>query len=112
VEETASFERARSLAGALFQVALARDAANHLYEWVPPEKRATEKTLDKLIRLLDSVALLLRDESTPEEYQAVKDVVGAYLSMDQTDLPFLWLDEIPMLVNEYRQSKPVSPPAV
>jgi hypothetical protein len=55
VEETASFERARSLSGALFQVALAHDAANHLYELVPSEKLAIESTFDKLIRLLDSV---------------------------------------------------------
>jgi hypothetical protein len=110
VEETASFERARSLAGALFQVALARDAANHLYELVPPEKRAAEKTFEKLIRLLDSVSLLLRDESTPEEYQAVKDVVGVYLSIDQDyqNLPFQWLDEIPELAKEYRRSNEAS----
>jgi hypothetical protein len=40
VEETASFQRARSLAGALFQVALAHAATVHLYELIPSEKRA------------------------------------------------------------------------
>jgi hypothetical protein len=34
VEETASFQRARSLAGALFHVALAHAATVHLYELI------------------------------------------------------------------------------
>jgi hypothetical protein len=46
VEETASFERARSLASALFQQALASEAATHLCELVPAEKPNTEKTFE------------------------------------------------------------------
>jgi hypothetical protein len=59
VEETASFERACSLAGALFQVGLARAAAVTLFdnipENIPSENKDVAKTFDKLIRLLESV---------------------------------------------------------
>jgi hypothetical protein len=58
-EEMASFERARSLTGALFQVGLAEEAAARLRELAPSEDRIVKKTFDRLIRLLDSVALFV-----------------------------------------------------
>jgi hypothetical protein len=114
VEETASFERARSVAGALFQVGLAEDTAVHLRELVPSEEKTVKKTFDKLIRLLDSVALLLRDECPAEDYQAVKDVLAVYLAIDRPEFNalFQWRDDIPELAEEYRRSKKAAPAAV
>jgi hypothetical protein len=106
VEDSASFERARSLAGALFQVGLAEEAATHLYELVPSEKPVIKNTFDKLIRLLDSVALLLRDECPAQDYKAVKDVAETYLNSRNNSLQ--WLDEIPELAKECRRSRKAS----
>src|SRR5258708_3598647 len=103
-EEMASFERARSVAGALFQVGLAEDAAVHLRDLDLSEERTVRKTFDKLIRLLDSVSLLLREECPPEDYETVKDVIGAYLTIGREgfDPPFQWREDIPELAREYR----------
>lgn len=104
VEEMASFERARSIAGALFQVGLAADTAVHLRELVPSEERTVRKTFDKLIRLLDSVSLLLRDECPPKDYQKLKSALWAYLTIGREgfDAPFQWREDIPALVKEFR----------
>jgi hypothetical protein len=114
IEETASFERARSPAGALFQVALAEDAAKALHEKFPEGDKAADRMFERLERLLDSVALVLRDACTVEEYSAVKDVVGIYISIDESykNRSFQWRDEIPEFAKEYRRSKEAKPAAV
>lgn len=107
VEELASFERARSPAGALFQVGLALDAAVSVFDRVPEGDKFKDPTWQKLIRLLDSVALVLRDACMVEEYQVVKDVVKIYMSIEgqEVDHPFKWREEIPDLAKEYRSTK-------
>jgi hypothetical protein len=104
VEETASFERARSMAGALFQVALAEDAARALFEKVPAGNKDNVRMFERLDRLLDSVALVLRDACTAEEYRVVKNVVNLYVPLhgEESDPPFKWLEEIPELPKAYR----------
>jgi hypothetical protein len=71
-EEMASFERARSVAGALFQVGLAEDTAVHLRDLDLSEERTVRKLFDKLISPLDSVSLLLRDECPAEDYETAR----------------------------------------
>jgi hypothetical protein len=107
VEETASFERAQSLAGALFQAGLAHDAATHLYELVASEELAVKMTFCKLIRLLDSVAVLLREKCPAQDYQTIKDVLGVYLAGDRPEFhaSFQWREDIPELAKEYRRSE-------
>jgi hypothetical protein len=102
VENTASFEQARSLGGALFQVALAREEANVLNAMVPSEDQHSP-TYMKLCRLLDSVAVALRDAMGPD-YETVKDVVAVYLRIDDSDSSrsSRWLDEIPAMAEEWR----------
>jgi hypothetical protein len=108
-EQMASFERARSLAGALFQVALAHDMANRLYEEIPSQDPEVETIYRKLRRLLDSVALALRDTLGPD-YEGVRNVVEIYIHVDENceNRPLRWLDEIPELAEEYRRSKRAS----
>jgi hypothetical protein len=72
VEETASFERACSPAGALFQVGLAQQAAIDLFNMIPDGDKFTDPTYQKLLRLLDPVALVLRDGCAAQDYQAGK----------------------------------------
>jgi hypothetical protein len=59
---------------------------------------------ERLDRLLDSVALVLRDACTAEEYRVVKDVVNLYITLhgEESDPPFKWLEEIPELAKAYR----------
>jgi hypothetical protein len=105
-EEMVSFERARSTSGALFQVAVASYAVRLLYEnLLPPEKnRYTENIFDQVERLLESVALLLREKRTPEEFQQIESVINMYLDVDGSLLrPLQWLDDIQDLAKEYRQ---------
>jgi hypothetical protein len=107
VEETASLERARSIAGALFQVALAGDVSRALLEKVPAGKEDDVRMFMRLDRLLDSVALVLRDACTAEDYQVVKNVVKLYMPIygEEFDPPFKWLEEIPELAKAYRSTK-------
>jgi hypothetical protein len=114
VEETASFERARSPAGALFQVALAHEAIQHVYASLPAEQKpeSIAFTFTKLIRLLDSVAIFLRGECTAGDYLAVKGVVEAYFTIEQAHLRLQWSEEIPELAKEYRRSSKLAPAAV
>jgi hypothetical protein len=100
VEETVSFVQARSLAGALFQIALAHDAARDLYENSPSEDRFCEQTYKKLNRLLDSVARVLREKSLTDDYLPMKDLIAIYIA-DDTDRH--WSDEIPTLAEEWRR---------
>lgn len=110
VEETASFERALSPAGALFQLGLAQQAAVDLFARIPDGDKFTDPTYQKLLRLLDSAALVLRDACAAEDYQAVKDVVGIYIGIEGPDFapPFQWREDIPELAKEYRRSKETS----
>ena len=114
VEETASFERARSVGGALFQVALAKEMATHLRECVPSEEITVKEKFDRLIRLLCSAALLLRDECPAQDYRSLKRVIEAYLLMDRPDFnaPFQWREDIPDLAKEYRRSEKASTAAI
>jgi hypothetical protein len=107
-EGMASFERAWSMSGALFQVALARDAAHHLYEHLPPEKNLhVIETYEKLNRLLESVALLLREKIAPAEFAPVQSVIRLYLDVDGDVMvrPFEWMDDIQRLAKEYRSEQ-------
>ena len=108
-EQMASFERAASLAGALFQIALANDTANRLYEEIPSNEPEVETTYRKLGRPLDSVALMLRDTLGPD-FEAVKNVVETYNQVDETceNRTLRWLEEIPALAKEYRRSTEAS----
>jgi hypothetical protein len=110
VEETASFERARSPAGALFQIALAQQAAGDLASRIPDGDKFTDPTYQKLLRLLDSAALVLRDACAAADFRAVKDVVGVYIGIDWPDFdpPFQWRENIRQLAKEYRRSKEAS----
>jgi hypothetical protein len=107
----ASFARARSMSGALFQIALATEAANDLHEQCPHETNLhayhTQKTFEKLIRLLESVALLLREKTAPAEFAPVQSVIRLYLDVDGDIMvrPFKWLDDIPGLAKDYRDDK-------
>ena len=56
VAETASFVRARSLAGALFQIALASETTERLYRELPEEKQLFNRTYLKLHRPLNLAA--------------------------------------------------------
>jgi hypothetical protein len=112
MEGMASFERAKSMSGALFQIVLARDAARLLYENVPAaaEKgRYIENIYDQIMRLLESVALLLREKTAPEEFLPLQNVVRLYLDVDGDNMvrPFKWLDDIPGLAKDYRNVKTV-----
>jgi hypothetical protein len=112
VEELASFERARSPAGALFQLSLVLDAAIFLFDTAMPDgDKSADPTWQKLLRLLDSVALVLRDACTAEEYHLVEDVVKMYMLIDGRDLdpPFKWREDIPELAKEYRSNRPAQP---
>jgi hypothetical protein len=100
VEETASFEQARSLGGALFQVALAREEARVLDAMVPSEDQ-DGPTYRKLCRLLDSVGIALRD-GMGADYEAVKDAVAVYMHIDEASRSSRWLDEIPAMAEEWR----------
>src|ERR1700738_1244888 len=70
-EESASFMQARSLPGALFQVALALEEANVLDAMVPSEDQGGTSYL-RLCSLLDLVATTLRD-AMGADYEAVKN---------------------------------------
>jgi hypothetical protein len=63
-EKTASFAQARSLGGAVFQIALALDAARDLYDPIPSDEKDSE-AINKIERLLDSVATTLGDTMGP-----------------------------------------------
>jgi hypothetical protein len=97
-EEAASFMQARSLAGALFQVALALQEANVLDAMVPSEDQGGPSYM-KLRRLLDLVAIALRD-AMGADYEAVKNVVAVYTHIDEGSIR--WLDEIPLMAQEWR----------
>jgi hypothetical protein len=90
--ELASFVRARSLAGALFQVALAHEAAERLCRDLPEEKQIYNRTYLKLNRLLTLAAAALYDQMEPEDYAPIGKVVEAYVGNLSTAMP--WLDEI------------------
>jgi hypothetical protein len=95
VEETASFARARSLGGALFQIALAQDTVNTVEELIPRENKMGTKECRRLTRLLESVALALRDQLGPD-YQAVREVVSTYMNIDEGNpgRALRWLEDI------------------
>jgi hypothetical protein len=101
MEDLASFERARSATGALFQMALACDIARRLFEEIPTERRTlpVDNSHDMLVRLLESVSLLLREKATPEEFLPLRGVIRFYLDVDGDYLvrPFQWRDDIPEL---------------
>jgi hypothetical protein len=61
----------------------------------------------RVIRLLESVALLLREKTAPAEFLPVQSVIRVYLDVDGDVLvrPFKWLDDIPRLAAEYRDDK-------
>jgi hypothetical protein len=90
--ETASFVRARSIAGALFQVAIASETAERLYRQLPEEKQLLNRTYLKLNRLLRLAAATLCDELETEDYAPIRGIVEAYIG----DLgpAMLWVDEI------------------
>jgi hypothetical protein len=92
VAETASFVRARSLGGALFQVALASETAERLYRQLPEEKQLFNRTYLKLARLLNLAAAALCDELETEDYTPIRGVVEAYIGDLLHAMP--WLDEI------------------
>jgi hypothetical protein len=92
VAETASFVRARSLAGALFQIALASETAERLYRQLPDEKQPFNRTYLKLNRLLNLAATALCDELETEDYAPIRGVVEAYIG--NLGPTMLWLDEL------------------
>ena len=92
VAETASFVRARSLAGALFQIALASETTERLYRELPEEKQLFNRTYLKLHRPLNLAALELRDELAPDEYAPISEVVEAYIGDLGPAMP--WLDAL------------------
>jgi hypothetical protein len=92
VAETASFTRARSLAGALFQVALASETAERLYRQLPEERQPYNRVYLKLNRLLNLAAATLRDELETEDYAPIRGVVEAYIGDLGPAMP--WLDEL------------------
>jgi hypothetical protein len=100
LEDVTSFKRARSLAGALFQVALALDISKAIHQEIPSvnpaEDRLNEKDYQKQIRLLESVALALRD-ALGLDYESVREVVSTYLNIDEgnEDRALRWIEEIP-----------------
>jgi hypothetical protein len=81
--EMASFVRARSLGGALFQVALASEAAERLYGQLPAEAQLYNRVYLKLKRLLILIAAELRDESGPDDFALIRDIISAYIDLDQ-----------------------------
>jgi hypothetical protein len=83
VAETASFLRARSLGGALFQVALASETAERLFQELPEEERLFNRTHLKLNRLLILIAAQLRDEMGPDAFAKIKDIIEMYLDFSQ-----------------------------
>jgi hypothetical protein len=92
VAETASFTRSRSLGGALFQIALASEAAERLHRQLPEERQLYNRTYLKLNRLLNLAAATLRDELETEEYAPIRGVVEAYIGDFGPSMP--WLDEL------------------
>jgi hypothetical protein len=77
----------------------------------PPDgDKFTDPTYQKLLRLLDSAALVLRDACAAADFRAVKDVVGVYIGIDWPDFdpPFQWREDIPNLAEEYGRSKEAS----
>jgi hypothetical protein len=77
---------------------------------IPDGDKFTDPTYQKLLRLLDSAALVLRDACAAADYRAVKDVVGVYIGIDWPDFdpPFQWRENIRQLAKEYRRSKEAS----
>jgi hypothetical protein len=106
-EEAVSFERARSMAGALVQVALALDAATALHEKVPGGDKAADLIFERLVRLLDSAALVLYDACPAGEYDMIRNTMNVYNSMDGStiDRPLKWLEDVPELATAYRSAK-------
>jgi hypothetical protein len=98
VAETASFTRARSLGGALFQIALASETAERLYRQLPEEKQPFNRTYLKLNRLLRLAAATLCDELATEDYAPIRGIVEAYIGDLGPAMP--WLDEIAALALE------------
>jgi hypothetical protein len=117
-EEMLSFEIARSAAGALFQIAVARYAVtllfDQLYDEKHPQAKEAVETSKQVDRLLDSVALLLRAKTTNEEFEPIGRVIRMYADVDGETLvrPLKWLDDIPGLAKEYRRSEKASTAAV
>jgi hypothetical protein len=108
MEGMASFERARSTSGALFQAAMASYALGLLYDQFGDKTNyRTDEMFNQIRRLLDSVALLLRDKTTREEFQPIERVMQMYLDVDGVIMvrPFKWLDDIPQLAKEFRSNK-------
>jgi hypothetical protein len=105
-EELASFERARSLAGALFQLALAHEAASLLYEEFPSESPMVTSTFLRLNRLLESAAMVLRDE-LGAEYEPFREVISTYIEIEEgcEQRALHSIEKIPALADEYRGSK-------
>ncbi len=88
--------------------ALARYFANHLFEQFGDTKdHHIMETRDNLMRLLESVALVLREKAAPEEFMPLRGVIACYLDVDGDYMarPFKWLDDIPRLAKEYRDDK-------
>jgi hypothetical protein len=86
-QEIAGASRARSLAGVLFQVALAADAAARLRDeghgWGGHNERV-DVVHRELEGILNSVASALRDKLGPD-YEPVRSVVSTYLNIDEGD---------------------------
>jgi hypothetical protein len=109
-EGMASFERARCTSGALFQAAMATYAVQLLYDQFGDKTNyRTDETFNQIQRLLDSVALLLREKTTREEFLPIESVIRMYLDVDGVHMvrPFKWLGDIPRLAKEYRSNEAV-----
>jgi hypothetical protein len=108
-EQMASFERARSLAGALFQLALVHETANRLYEEFTGEDHLVNSTFRKLNRLLESAAMVLRDEMGAS-YEPFQEVISTYINLDESSKHRILrsIEKIPEMADEYRRSEKVT----
>ncbi len=103
LEELASFQRARSLGGALFQLVLAQHEIEGIFSLLTAEKQKDHADLDeKCERLLTSAATVIR-LALGSDFAPLQNIMRVYgVTPDAPPIP--WLDDIPQLAEEGRKA--------
>jgi hypothetical protein len=104
LEELTSFQRARSLAGAMFQIVLAQHEVGDMFSHLTEEEQKNHQDLDDRIeRLLDSAVAAIRDV-LGDDFAPLENVMRVYGCV-RDEPPIPWLDDVPQLAEEGRKAE-------